>query len=152
MKEYEYSFKVDSLKPYIQFCEKGKYKCVLDCKQTRTIYTSNNGTIARITLNEGKDVKRVLDFKESKLSDDVLMEREESLPLVYTDQKAVDSILDMLGYKVGDTIVRTRKAYELDDVKFELDDYDIPCKVFVVAIEGNKDKVDNVYNTVKNYN
>lgn len=47
--EYEYSFKVDSLDKYINYCKTNNYELVEETNQTRILYKNNNGTIARIT-------------------------------------------------------------------------------------------------------
>lgn len=54
----------------------------------------------------------------------------------------------MLEYKKDITLIRDRIVYEKDNVTFELDIYSSPEKMYVVAIEGKKDKVDNVYNSL----
>ena len=54
----------------------------------------------------------------------------------------------MLGYKKDKVLSRTRIVYKKDGVKFELDSYTSPEIIFVVGIEGNKEKVDFVYKEV----
>ena len=75
----------------------------------------------------------------------------ESLPLKIKkeDIENVKSILDVLGFEQTSNIVRTRFVFVKDEVKFEIDDY-IKPKMLVVAVEGKRDKVDKVYNEVKN--
>lgn len=149
MKEHEYSFEVKDLTPFINFCEKNDYKFISKNKQTRIIYRNVNKTMARITLNEedGKVVKQ-LDFKEDKLSSDVLIERKESLALEYVNDEAIESILEFLEYKRDNTLIRTRIVYEKDEVKFEFDIYEEPRKTCVVALEGNNEKADLVYQQI----
>ncbi len=146
MKEHEYSFEVKDLTPYINFCEENGYKLISKNKQSRTIYRNPNKTMARITLDEteGKIVKS-LDFKEDKLSSEVLIERKESMALYYDDDKAIESILDFLDYKKDNTLIRTRIVYLKEDVKFEFDIYEEPRQTCVVALEGDSKKTDEVY-------
>ena len=75
----------------------------------------------------------------------------ESLPLKIKkeDIENVKSILDVLGFEQTSNIVRTRFVFVKDEVKFEIDDY-IKPKMLVVSVEGKRDKVDKVYNEVKN--
>ena len=62
MKEYEYSFKVSSLNPYIDYCKKNNFEFVEETNQSRTIYRNSNKTIARITIKNGilnyEDIKK----------------------------------------------------------------------------------------------
>lgn len=147
MKEYEYSFKVSSLNPYIDYCKKNNFEFVEETNQSRTIYRNSNKTIARITIKNG--ILKYLDFKDDIISDDVLIERRESKDIKFDDLEAVESILDFLNYKKDNTLIRTRLVYKKGNVKFELDNYELPESSFVVAIEGNKEEVDNVYEEVK---
>ena len=50
----------------------------------------------------------------------------------------------MLGYQKDKTLIRKRWVYKKDEITFEIDDYKEP-KMKVVAIEGNKEQVDKVY-------
>ncbi len=149
MKEHEYSFEVKDLSPYINYCEENNYNFVSRNKQTRIIYRKENKTMARLTINEsdGKVVKE-LDFKEDKLSSNILIERKESLALSYTNDEAVESILDFLDYKKDNTLIRTRIVYKKDGVKFEFDIYEEPRQTCVVALEGDEEKTDAVYNEI----
>ncbi len=150
MKEYEFSFKVNDLNPYKNYCSNNNYQLVEETRQTRTIYRNTNRTIARITIKEEKgNIKKEIDFKEDILSDEILIERRESLPLEFNDDKTIESILNFLGYKKDNTLKRTRIIYRKDNVTFELDDYQYPEKAYVVAIEGKKEEVDKVYNDIK---
>ena len=107
--------------------------------------------MARITI-KGKNgvTKKLLDFKDDIMTDEVLIERRESQSIEFTDEEAVESILNFLEYKKDNTLIRKRYVYKKGNVKFELDDYDAPEKAFVVAIEGEKSEVDKVYEEVKN--
>lgn len=146
MKEYEYSKKVDNLDKYIDYCEINGFVLKEKIKQIRTIYRKNDSTIARITINENNGViKRELDFKEDKLSDEELIVRKESLSLEFDDEKAVLSILDFLNYKKDNTLERTRYVYEKEDAKFEFDEYVKPEKCNVVSLEGEKNKTDRIW-------
>ena len=109
-KEYEYTFQVKDLKPYFNFCENNGFKLKSKFKQTRTIYRNPNKTMARITINQENDgKKKFLDFKEDNLvKGAVLKELNESLPIEFTDDNAVNSILEFLGYTKDNTMERTR--------------------------------------------
>lgn len=152
LKEYEYSFEVKDLQPFINFCKNNDYEFVEEHKQQRTIFRDKDRTyMARITVNEKNGViTKELDFKEDKLIEgQILGERKESLPLKYTDDNVINSILEFLNLTEDNTLIRTRYVYKLGNVKFELDAYTVPRKTFVVGIEGEKIAVDNVYEKVK---
>ena len=148
MKEYEYSFEVDSLSQYIDYCEKNNYDLISNCSETRDLYVSDNGVLARLTK---KDNSIVLDFKEENDLNNILKERKESIPLEVkeSDLDKIYSILDILGYKLIKHLVRSRKVYKKDNVKFELDDYTSPSINHVVGIEGKKEDVDKIYNELQ---
>ncbi len=149
MKEYEYSMVVDSLNKYIDYCENNNYELRDKIFQTRIIYRKNNNTIARITINKmGNKEQKYLDFKEDKLSVDPLIERRESGALEFKIIKDAESILNFLEYKKDITLIRNRLVYYKDDVTFELDEYIEPNNNFVVSVEGNKEKVDIVWNII----
>lgn len=148
MEEYEYSFKVNNLKSYIDYCEKNNYEKIEESLQTRVLYKNSNKTMARITTKEKNGVKKTfLDFKDDNESNDTLKVCRETLPLEVLDsnKEAIDSILDMLGYTIKKALIRKRFVYFKDEVTFELDEYTSPDIMFVVGIEGNKEKVDKIY-------
>ena len=149
-KEYEYSFKVKNIKPYIDYCENNNYELVEENKQVRTLYKKEDKTMARITSKE-KDgnIKLFLDFKEDLLSDEDLIERKESKALEFSDLDSVESILDFLEYKKDIELFRTRIVYKKNKVIFEIDSYKSPEEMYVVAVEGDKEEVDKVYEEIK---
>ena len=150
MTEYEYSFKVKEIDPYIEYCKNNGYEFIEETNQSRTLYRNTNKTMARITIKEKNNiVKKLLDFKDDNITDDILIERRESKSIEFTDDDAVESILDFLNYKKDNTLIRKRYVYKKGNVKFEIDDYEYPEKSYVVAIEGEKSEVDKVYNVVK---
>lgn len=151
--EYEYSFKVKNLDIYIDYCKNNNYEKIEENIQTRILYRNKNKTMARITKKEkNKDTKLFLDFKDDILNDEVLTERRETLPLEFNDEEAAESILNFLEYKKDTILVRTRIVYKKDNVIFELDNYKSPEKMYVVAIEGKKEDVDQVYNEILKIN
>jgi len=150
-KEYEISFKVKSLQPFINYCAENNYKLVEHCEQERTIYRNANKTMARITINiAGGAVKKQLDFKEDNyVKGAIVKELNESKAIAFTDDEAVASVLEFLQYKKDNTIKRTRYTFEQGDVRFELDNNTFPTTAQVVSIEGNKQKVDQLYQAIK---
>ena len=149
MEEYEYSFKVESIKPYIDYCKKNNYKEISVNKQNRVVYENKNSEsiIARLTTKIINDKKEVIfDCKNVGRNDNDLKVSKESLPMKVTknNQKQIESVLEVLDFYEAANNIRTRYIYEKDNVKFEIDDYESP-KMQVVAIEGIKDEVDNVY-------
>ena len=149
--EYEYSFKVKSHKPYIEYCEKNGYKLESDVKQQGFAFKAPNKTVARIKIDipkDGSKPKKVLDFKDEDNSKTLVKERRESLALEFEDDKAVASILEFLGYEDDGSYIRRRRVYVKGDVKFEMDYY-IKSRNKVMAIEGEKEAVDKVYQEIK---
>lgn len=145
--EYEYSFKVKDLTKYLDYCKKNDYQLVEETNQERILYRNANKTIARMTTKiKNNKAKTYLDFKDDNDSDEILKVSRETIPLEVTDsnQEAVLSILDMLEYQKDKTLIRNRWVYKKDKVTFEIDDYKEP-QMKVVAIEGNKNQVDKVY-------
>lgn len=69
-----------------------------------------------------------------------------------TDQNkaAILSILDTTDFILQSDNVRTCYVYKKDDVMFEMDDYTKPQIMQVVALEGNQEKVEQIYNEIKN--
>lgn len=150
MLENEYSFQVKDLKPYIDYCLNNNYELTESSNQTRVIYRNTNKTIARITTKETNGLTtKYLDFKDDILSNDILITRRETLPIEITDEEAINSILDFLKYKKDNTLTRKRLIYSKDKVKFELDEYLKPNKHYVVALEGDLEKIKPIYEEIK---
>ena len=152
MEEYEYSFKVSSIKPYIKYCEENNYKKVDVTSQNRIVYENahNEHIIARITkeIKGGKETTK-FDCKNVGESRDTLKISGESIPMevIESNRKEIESILDVMDFKEAANLNRTRYIYEKDNVIFELDDYTTP-EMYVVALEGEKDAVDRVYKEI----
>lgn len=149
MTEYEYSFEVKSLDKYIAYLEDNGYTKLSESEQVRTVYHHNNGTIARVTIDDcGGKIVKTLDFKQGGESG-LLNVREESKAIEFIDDEAALSILDFLGYKEKIVLHRKRYVYTRDGVKCELDKYTSPFISCVVAVEGKKALVDKVYSEIK---
>ena len=149
MEEYEYSFKVESIKPYIDYCKKNNFKEISVTKQNRVVYENKNSEniIARLTtkiINNKKEI--FFDCKNVGKNDNDLKVSKESLPIKVTknNQKQIESLLEVLDFYEVANNIRTRYIYEKGNVKFEIDNYESP-KMQVVAIEGIKNDVDNIY-------
>lgn len=152
MKEREYSFKVENVKKYIDCLIKLNFNIVADSKQIRTIYKNNNNIMARITENFYSNNKKeiVFDFKEDKLTKDVLIERKESLPIIIDNVDTALSVIDILGFKKTVSLHRQRKVFSKNDVICEIDLYESPNEEFIVSIEGDNYKgVDKLYFQLK---
>lgn len=148
--EYEFSFKVTNIKPFLKYCKDNGFKKIEKTEQVRTLYKKADKTMLRLTAKKcGRKVVKEMDFKQDKLSSDVFIERKESLPIIYNDDEAIYSIIDFLGYKKDIELIRTRYVYEKKDVKFEIDEYVSPDKMLVVAIEGNTKNSSKVYDELK---
>ena len=145
--EYEYSFKVSRLDKYIEYCENNSYKKISQKYEKVIIFRNINKTIARITFD---NEKIYLDFKEDKLSNNVLNERKETPKIIIDNYNDVLKILNFLEYKEDNTLERNRIVYEKNNVIFEFDSYILPEKAYVVSLEGDKVIVDKIYNEIMN--
>lgn len=154
MKEYEYSFKVKDVNPYIEYCKNNDFEEIFKNDQIRDWYQNDSSINARVTINKinGED-EIIVDFKEEDKSDEILKETRESLPLkVENNIDAINSILDILGYKIDVQVARIRRVFKKGNVKFEIDEYTKPEIMNVVAIEGEREIVDDIYESIKNLN
>lgn len=137
MKEREYCFKTRNLEKCKTFCLKNGFSLVSESQQTRTIFRKADKTMARITEDKTKNCSVFsLDFKEDKLSSNVLNVRKESKALVFDDLDAVLSVLDFLNYSKDNVLNRTRFVFEKDSIICEIDIYDFQKDEVVVSIEG----------------
>lgn len=154
MEEYEYSFKVASVKPYIDYCENNKYEKISEVTQNRVVYENKNSEhiIARITTKivNGKKAT-IFDCKNVNKKDRTLNVSNESIPIkiVKSNKESIYSILEVLDFYEAANNFRTRYIYKKNGVTFEIDDYKNP-KMQVIGIEGIKEEVDKVYNELIN--
>ena len=150
MEEYEHSFKVTSIKPFIEFCEEFGFKQVSVSSQNRKVYQSvyNPHLISRLTTEkEGNKLNTYFDFKLAGNEIEGKKLSQESETLVVTDDLMpfVTSTLDVLNFKLVADNFRTRYVYDKDGITFEIDDYTVP-DMKVVAVEGRKDVVESLCN------
>ncbi len=148
MQEYEHSFKVKSIEPFIEFCKKHDYEQVAISKQNRKVYESryNHHLISRLTTDEiDNETTTYFDFKLAGNEIDGKKLSQESETLIVTNQLMpfVNSILDVLGFNLVADNFRTRYVYEKDGIIFEIDDYTVP-NMKVIAVEGVKEEVENL--------
>ncbi len=149
MKEYERTFKVKSINPFLDYCRQNNYKEFAPANQNRIVFENQNNSniIARITTDfVGGKEKIVFDFKNVNRKNKNLNVSEESLPmkLKKEDLKIVLSMLDVLEFEKCADNYRTRYVFEKGNVKFEIDDYSKP-KMQVVAIEGEETEVEKIF-------
>lgn len=150
-KEYEYSFKVKDIVPFVDYCVSNNYELKKEYEQTRTLYKNGGKVMARITKNVYNDDEvEILNFKDDNLSDNVLKVSRESKDLLVNDENRefVKSLLEILELNETKKLARKRYVYIYNNVVFEIDKYITPV-MNVVAIEGEKEEVDKVYNDLK---
>lgn len=135
--EYEYSYKVSLLDPYIDIIKK-ENKFISRNKEIITIYRKK-GYIARISIINDEIY---LDFKEDKLLKSDLIERKESKKVKIDSLENCESILNILDFKKSNILKRYRTIYESNNIKFEIDEYIEPEKSYVFSFEGNKNICD----------
>lgn len=153
MQEYEYSFNVKSIDPYINYCNINGFKEKLIQQQNRIVYENkdNKNLIARITtICSDEKRKVVFDCKSVVQSKNNLKESNESVPLLVNsrNKKSILSMLEVMGFYVSANNTRIRYVYQKGNVVFEIDDYLEP-QMKIVAIEGEKEKVDKIYLEIK---
>jgi adenylate cyclase class IV len=107
--------------------------------------------MARITIEQGDKVTNKLDFKEDKITDDVLNIRRESKSIEFDNVEDCEDILRFLNYHKDNTLVRERYTYQKGKVQFEIDIYTEP-EALVVSLEGDKFEVDKVYESLETLN
>ena len=145
--EYEYSFQVKDVNEFIQYCIDHNYEKVESYYQIRTLFKNGGKIMARITKNTyDNQTVELLNFKDDNLNDETLTVRRETDELMITDDNRnfVTSLIDILDLNTKKVLERNRVVYQKNHVKFEIDDYISPA-MKVVAIEGEKEKVDSVY-------
>lgn len=145
--EYEYSFQVKDVNEFIQYCIDHNYEKVESYHQIRTLFKNGGKIMARITKNTyDNQTVELLNFKDDNLNDETLTVRRETDELMITDDNRnfVTSLIDILDLNTKKVLERNRVVYQKNHVKFEIDDYISPA-MKVVAIEGEKEKVDSVY-------
>ena len=149
-KEYEYSLKVKSVSEFIKYCNDNNYVKEDEYLQTRTLYKNGGPVMARITENEinGK-VEKILNFKDDNLNDNTLKISRESKDLIVTseNEEFVESLLQILDLNNKKVLKRKRYVFVKEYVKFEIDEYLEPI-INVIAIEGIKEEVDKVYESL----
>lgn len=147
-KEYEYSYKVTSIKEFIKYCESNNFIKISETTQTRTLYKNDTYIMARITIEEDNlkhKITEYLDFKENNETNQELKIRKETdiLNLNNENKAFAKTLIEFLNLKVDKELIRTRYKYQKENVKFEIDDYINP-KMKVLAIEGNSEEVNKV--------
>lgn len=159
MEEYEYSFKVKNIQPYIDYCMKNQYEKVSEVRQNRVVYENKHSKdiIARVTTKIVDGKKEItFDCKNVGREENHLKVSMESLPIKITksNKDSIYSMLEVMDFYKATDNDRIRYVYQKDGVTFELDDYKNPI-ICVVGIEGKKEEVDKVYfelsNTILEY-
>ena len=152
MVEYEYSYKVKDINPFIEYCKENNYSKEKENLQTRILYHNDNNMLARITKTEiGEEIYTEFNLKdEGDLKNNLNICRESSMLVIdNSNKKFIKSMLEMLDFKKIKTLKRKRYVFVKEDVKFEIDDY-IELDMKVLAIEGEKSSVDKIYHELEN--
>ena len=146
--EYEYSYKVTSIKEFIHYCESNNFIKISETTQKRTLYKNDTYIMARITIEEDNlkhTITEYLDFKENNETNQELKIRKETdiLNLNNENKAFAKTLIEFLNLKVDKELIRTRYTYQKGNVKFEIDDYTNP-KMKILAIEGNSEEVNKI--------
>lgn len=151
MIEYEYSIKAKSVEPFIKYCNQEGFEFISKAKENRIVFENDKNIIARITIKK-KDDEEIctVDFKNKCCGNETFKIAKESLPLQIKkeDIDVVKNMLEVIEFNQSADNLRTRYIFKKDGVKFEIDEYTRP-KMNVIGIEGDKDKVDKIYQSIK---
>lgn len=152
--EFERSFKVDTIKPFIDYCEKNNFILESEVQQNRIVFEHkfDSKKIARLTSEICNGEKIILlDYKDVGKRQGDLKISIETEPEIIDEQYISNTLirLENEGYKEAANNLRTRYVYVKGEIKFEIDDYIRP-KAQVVAIEGDNNLVEKTYNDIKN--
>ena len=123
--EYEYSYKVTSIKEFIQYCESNNFIKISETTQKRTLYKNDTYIMARITIEEDNlkhTITEYLDFKENNETNQELKIRKETdiLNLNNENKAFAKTLIEFLNLKVDKELIRTRYTYQKGNVKFDL--------------------------------
>lgn len=152
--EYERSFSVESVDKYIDYCIKNGYRKIKEVWQNRIVYENqtNRNLIARITKEKVNNIQTcVFDCKNVVKKNGNLNESLESLPLEINEKDipSAQSMLEIMGFEQSANNTRERYVFAKNEVILEIDRYITP-KMNVIAIEGEKEQVENVYKEIVN--
>ena len=67
--EYEYSFKVKDIEPFVNYCKNNNYDLVNEYEQIRKLHKNGGKVMARITKNTYQDnITEILNFKDDNIT------------------------------------------------------------------------------------
>lgn len=148
MKEYEYSFAVDSADQYHAFCKDQQPLSTSVTSMRRRVYKDGSSVIARLTEEStGDDSRRYFDFKQDSNDSQIVKHVQETLP-INLNEKSIDhylKLLDTLDFKLDADLVKKRTRYQFKDVHVDIDEYTAPRKAIVIELEGKRKIADNLY-------
>lgn len=151
MKEFEYSFVVDSAEEFHAFCLTIQPLEVSVASMRRRVYKDGSGTIARVT-EEGTDesTEHYLDFKGESPDDQLVKHVEETPKLAVAEEKIphVLALLGVLDYTLSVDLEKKRTRYSFDELHVDVDEYTLPYEAVVVEIEGDAVKAKELYDSM----
>lgn len=149
MKEYEYSFVVDSAEKYHAFC-KSKQPLKIDVNSMRRrVFKDGSAVIARLTEESTATgvMHRYFDFKEDSKDSQLVKHVQETLP-IDLNEKSIDhymALLDSLDFKLDADLIKKRTRYQFKNMHVDIDEYSSPRKAIVIELEGERQMVDDMY-------
>lgn len=153
MEEYEKSFQVDDIQPFLDYCKDNNFNFVYTVQQNRKVFENkhNRNIIARITRNQKDDTTEIIfDCKNCNRKNVNLTISQESAELLLSEssEKVMLSILSTIDFELVADNFRTRYVFVKDNIKFEIDNYTSPS-MKIVAIEGEQSLVDETYKNIQ---
>lgn len=148
MKEFEYSFAVDSAGPFHEYCSTLQPLQVAVYSLRRRVYKDGSNIIARVTEEEaGDESRQYVDFKEES-PDEALIKHVEETPEI--DVKAdvmrlVPELMSTLDYELAVDLVKKRTRYVYDGFHIDVDEYTAPYSAVVIEVEGGVDYANLAY-------
>lgn len=148
MKEFEYSFTVDSAPAFHKYCLTVHPLEVSAVLLRRRVYKDSSRTIARITEETAEGIGRnFLDFKSDSPNDQLIKHVEETPEIIFSPEKMpyVLRLLDVIGYKLSIELIKTRTRYSYAGFHIDVDEYSVPYKRVVIEIEGDPAQAEGAY-------
>ena len=99
MKEYEYSVRVNDIKPFLDYCKKNGYLLNSESKQNRIVYENRNNRkiLARITTVERNGEKiTIFDCKNVECGDSSLKVSKENFDNIVEELEASKAKFDVV--------------------------------------------------------
>lgn len=148
MKEYEYSFVVDSAEQYHAFCEDEQPLKVEFTSMRRRVFKDGSTVIARLTEESIQGVEhKYFDFKEDSKDSQLVKHVHETSPIDISQHNIehYQRLMNILDFRLDADLIKKRTRYQFKDVHIDIDEYTSPRHAVVVEIEGKQRAANKFY-------